>query len=168
MPMVGLFTGLNISATGLRAQRVRQNVISSNLANAETTRTKDGGPYRKQSVVFEADPEERNHKFIFEPDRLKGDRTMQTHMPIPDGDLGISKEYIGSGVKIVEIKQDEGPFRTVYDPNHPDANKEGYVEMPNINVVEEMTDMIVATRAYEANATAFNSTKAMLMKALDL
>jgi flagellar basal-body rod protein FlgC len=89
-------------------------------------------------------------------------------MPIPDGDLGISKEYIGSGVKIVEIKQDEGPFKTVYDPNHPDANKEGYVEMPNINVVEEMTDMIVATRAYEANATAFNSTKAMLMKALDL
>lgn len=168
MPMVGMFTGLNISATGLRAQRIRQNVIATNLANAETTRTAEGGAYKRQTVVLEADPEEFDKRIVFAPERMQGRRTDQEHMPIPEDEFPIDKEYIGSGVKVVEIAKDESAPRMVFNPDHPDSNEEGYVEMPNINVVQEMTDMISATRAYEANVTAFNATKTMLMKALEL
>jgi flagellar basal-body rod protein FlgC len=168
MAMMGLFSGLNISASGLRAQRIAQNVISSNIANAETTRTEDGGPYKRQRVILEADPEEFDQRLVFGPEKMEGVRTQGGHMKIPDNEMAISKEYIGSGVKVVEIAQDESDAKLVYDPSHPDSNEEGYVAMPNVNVVQEMTDMIVATRAYEANATAFSSTKAMLMKALEL
>lgn len=168
MPMVGMYTGLNISATGLRAQRIRQNVIASNLANAETTRTEEGGAYKRQTVVLEADPEEFNKRIVFGPEKMKGSRTNQDHMYIPNDAFPVDKEYIGSGVKVVEIAKDDSAPRMVYNPDHPDSNGEGYVEMPNVNVVQEMTDMITATRAYEANVTAFNATKAMLMKSLEL
>ncbi len=168
MGMIGLFTSLNISATGLRAQRVKQNVIASNLANAETTRTAEGGPYKKQFVVLESDPRENNQRFIFGPDRMQGYTTQKNHMRIPDDEFPIKKEYIGSGVQVQAIEQDQSAPRLVYDPNHPDANEQGYVAMPNVNVVQEMTDMITATRAYEASVTAFNSSKSMLMRALDL
>ena len=168
MGMVGLFTSMNISATGLRAQRVRQNVIASNLANAETTRTPEGGPYKKQFVILEADPKEADQRFIFGPERMKGFTTKRNHMRIPDDKFPIKKEYIGSGVKVAAIKQDQSAPRLVYDPTHPDANEQGYVAMPNVNVVQEMTDMITATRAYEASVSAFTASKNMLMKALDL
>ena len=168
MGMIGLFSSLNISATGLRAQRVRQNVIASNLANAETTRTSEGGPYKKQTVVFQADPKEFDQRFIFGPDQLRGHTTKTNHMRIPDGEFPIKNEYIGSGVKVAAIVKDESPARLIYDPTHPDSNEQGYVAMPNVNVIQEMTDMISATRAYEASAPAFNSSKSMLMRALDL
>ena len=168
MGMTGLFTALNISATGLRAQRVRQNVIASNIANAETTRTPEGGPYRKQTVVLEADPKEANRRYIFRPPQIPGFTTQAKHMGIPNPEFPIRKEYIGSGVSVGGIERDASPPRLVYDPSHPDANGEGYVAMPNVNVVQEMTDMITATRAYEASATAFNSSKNMIMKTLDL
>lgn len=168
MAMVGIFTGLNISATGMRAQRVRQNVIASNLANAETTRTEDGGPYRKQFVVLEADPRESNHRFVFQPPMMEGVTTHQRHMGIPDKNRLIDPEYIGSGVNVAAIEQDQSPFRSVFDPNHPDADERGYVMMPNISVIQEMTDMITATRAYEANVSAFQATKGMIQKALEL
>ncbi len=168
MGMIGLFTGLNISATGLRAQRIRQNVIASNLANAETTRTKDGGPYKKQTVVLESDPTEFDQRFVFGPEKMKGFATKAKHLRIPDPGLPIEKSKIGSGVKVAAIEQDSTAPRLVYDPSHPDANEQGYVAMPNINVVQEMTDMITATRSYEANATAMKSSKEMLMKSLEL
>ena len=168
MGMTGMFTGLNISATGLRAQRVRQNVIASNLANAETTRTDEGGPYKKQSVIFEANPEEYNYKFVFKDPKMAGTMTHGEHMGIPDNKYLVDKEYIGSGVKVAEIVEDNSTPRMFHDPTHPDANAEGYVAMPNVNVVEEMTNMIAASRAYEASVTAFNSTKSMIMKALEL
>jgi len=168
MPLVGLFTGLNISATGLRAQRVRQNVIASNLANAETTRTPEGGPYKKQSVVLSTGHDEREFRAVFPPDRLAGWNTNKSHMRIPGDEFPLYKELVGTGVKVDEIAQDKGAPRLVYDPSHPDANKEGYVAYPNINVVSEMVDMISATRAYEANATAVSATKGMLNKALEL
>ncbi len=168
MAMVGLFSGLNISATGLRAQRVRINVISSNIANVETTRTPDGGPYRRQHVILEADPEEFDQFLVKEQNKIRGTKTEPGHIRIPQPEWPISKENIGSGVKILEIRKDEGPDKLVYNPDHPDADENGYLHMPNVNIVEEMVDMITATRAYEANTTAFNSTKAMLMKALDL
>lgn len=168
MPLAGIFSGLDISASGLRAQRVRQNIIASNLANAETTRTKEGGPYRKQTVVLKEIKEEANRKDVFVEPKLKGTKTDPKHMAIPDLENMNDPEYVGSGVRVAEIRQDDSPARMVYDPSHPDANKEGYVAMPNVNVVQEMTDMISATRAYEANATAFNATKSMLMRALEL
>jgi flagellar basal-body rod protein FlgC len=168
MAMVGLFSGLNISATGLRAQRVRQNVIASNIANVETTRTAEGGPYKRQHVILEADPLEFDQFLVKEQNKLRGEKTQEGHISIPQPEWPIARENIGSGVKVQEIKKDEGPDKLVYNPDHPDADENGYVHMPNVNIVEEMVDMITATRAYEANTTAFNSTKSMLLKALDL
>jgi flagellar basal-body rod protein FlgC len=168
MSMIGLFNGMNISASGLSAQRVRLNVIASNLANAETTRTEDGGPYQRQRVILKEDKSDPQQRFVFGPDKMRGYTTQSNHIPIPEPGLPIDKDHIGSGVEVASIQPDGAPPRWVHDPDHPDANEQGYVAMPNVNVVEEMTDMISATRAYEANVTALNATKTMIMKALEL
>lgn len=168
MSMIGMFSGLSISASGLRAQRIRQNLISSNLANAETTRTKDGGPYKRQVAVLKEDPMDPEKRFVFGPDKMQGFTTKENHIAIPNPGLPLGKDQVGSGVEVVSIEQDQSPPRLVYDPSHPDADAQGYVAMPNINVVQEMTDMITATRSYEASVTAMNSTKSMLMKALEI
>jgi len=133
---MNLFHTMDISASGLTAQRLRLDTIANNLANAETTRTVDGTPYRRQVPVFR--------------EVLDG----------ISGDLG--------GVEVVEIVKDQSPFRMVYDPGHPDANPEGYVLYPNVNPVIEMTDMISATRSYEANLSVMNACKSMFLKALDI
>ncbi len=168
MSMIGMFSGLSISASGLRAQRIRQNLISSNLANAETTRTKEGGPYKRQVAVLKEDPMDPEKRFVFGPDKMQGFTTKENHIAIPNPGLPLGKDQVGSGVEVVSIEQDQSPPRLVYDPSHPDADAQGYVAMPNINVVQEMTDMITATRSYEASVTAMNSTKSMLMKALEI
>ncbi|TCK97885.1 flagellar basal-body rod protein FlgC [Natranaerovirga hydrolytica] len=143
---MSFFSSLNTSASGLTAQRLRMDTISQNIANVNTTRTENGGPYRRKTVVFE---ENNNNKF---------------------GDVLNAKMngYSGSGVKITSIIEDTRPFEQVYDPTHPDANEEGYVLMPNVNVVEEMTNMISANRSYEANVTAINATQGMATKALEI
>jgi flagellar basal-body rod protein FlgC len=168
MPMSGLFSGLEISASGLRAQRIRQNVISSNLANAETTRTVDGGPYRRQFVVLEAGSDTRDVRLLNQQPSLQGEQTAQSHLPIPARDFPRDERFFGNGVQVSEIREDTRPPRLVYDPAHPDADANGYVALPNVNIVKEMADMITATRAYEANVTAFNATKSMLMQGLQL
>jgi flagellar basal-body rod protein FlgC len=168
MGMIDMFSGLSISASALRAQRIKQNVIASNLANAETTRGADGQPYKKQFVILKEATREPDKRFLFGEERMKGFTTQPDHMPIPQDGFPIDKNKVGSGVEVAAIEQDTSAPRLVYDPSHPDANKEGYVAMPNINVVGEMTDMITATRSYEASVTAMNSAKAMLMKALEL
>lgn len=168
MPMSGIFSGLEISASGLRAQRVRQNTISSNLANAETTRTAEGGPYRRQFVVFEADSDRRDVRILNKNVALRGAETDKNHLPIPPSNFPRDERFFGNGVNVAEIREDSRPPKLVYDPSHPDADEKGYVAMPNINVVKEMADMIAATRAYEANVTAFNATKSMLMQALQM
>jgi flagellar basal-body rod protein FlgC len=168
MSLVGMFSGLDISASGLRAQRIMQNTISSNLANVETTRTKDGGPYRRQFPVFSADSDQRDVCLINQQIKLQGATTHENHLPIPPMQFPRDERFFGNGVRVDEIRQDSRPPKMVYDPAHPDANAEGYVAMPNVNVVEEMTNMITATRAYEANATAFTATKAMLQQALQI
>jgi flagellar basal-body rod protein FlgC len=168
MGMMDMFSGLSISASGLRAQRMRQNVIASNLANAETTRTKDGGPYKRQFVVLRENTLDPEKRFVFGPEKMKGFTTHENHIPIPDPGLPLGKDHVGSGVEVASVEQDQSPAKLVYDPSHPDANEQGYVAMPNVNVVQEMTDMITATRSYEASVTAMNSTKAMLMKAMDI
>ncbi len=146
----------------MRAQRIRQNAISSNLANAETTRTAEGGPYRRQFVVFEAPSDQKDTKILNQEVALHGKSTTENHLPIPASNFPRDTRFFGNGVRVAEIREDSRPPRMVHDPAHPDANEQGYVAMPNINVVREMADMIAATRAYEANATAFNAMKNMI------
>jgi flagellar basal-body rod protein FlgC len=168
MAMVQLFTGMNISASGLRANRVRQNLIAANIANAETTRTAEGGPYKRQEALLRADPVEVNPRLVLSNPSMVGATTNKRHMPIPSDLFEVRKDKIGTGVLVDGISQDQNPPRLVYDPSHPDANKEGYVAYPNVNVVQEMVELIAVTRAYEANATAMNSAKQMATKALEI
>jgi flagellar basal-body rod protein FlgC len=163
-----MFSDLAISASGLRAQRIRQNTISSNLANVETTRTDKGGPYRRQYPVMSADSNAADVCIINQDVKLQGTSTQEGHIAIPPMDFPKDTRFFGCGVKVDEIREDTRPPRMVYDPAHPDADANGYVAMPNVNVVEEMTNMIAATRAYEANVTAFNASKGMYMQALQI
>ncbi|MBP7254395.1 MAG: flagellar basal body rod protein FlgC [Negativicutes bacterium] len=144
---MSMFGAIDASASGLTAERLRMDVISNNIANANTTRTVEGGPYKRKIVTFE----ERDNQGINSFSQILS-KKMKT----------------GSGVRATGIIEDGAPGKLVYDPNHPDANKEGYVELPNLNIVSEMVDMITATRAYEANTTAINSAKSMAMKALEI
>ncbi len=133
------FKIMTVSATGMSAQRLRLDVISTNIANAETTRTERGEPYRRKIPVFS--------------EYLR--RTV-------DGKVE------SLGVRVVRIVEDQTPFRLVYDPTHPDANEDGYVQMPNVNVLREMVDLMDAQRAYEANVAAFNVTKSIVNSALQI
>jgi flagellar basal-body rod protein FlgC len=134
MDSFGVF---HVSASALAAQRQRMNTIASNMANAHSTRTAEGGPYRRQDVVF----------------------TTETIDPAQSG---------LEGVKVSSIVRDESPFKMVYDPGHPDADQDGFVAMPNVNIIEEMVNMMMASRAYEASVSTFNISKAMFMKTLEL
>lgn len=147
---MGLFMGIDAAASGLTAERLRMDVISNNIANSNTTRTEGGGAYHRRLVVFE--PRTREPK-IFEKVLRKA--------------VGLSKQT-GEGVRAVSIMQDTTPGPMVYDPGHPDANADGYVEKPNVNIVTEMVDMITAQRAYEANATSITAAKTMASKALEI
>lgn len=146
---MSIFESFAISASGLTAERLRMDVISNNIANANVTKTADGGPYARQRVIFE--PRGEKLGFLFPA--------------IFDKNKNISQFQ---GVKVTGIIKDAAPPRLVFDPGHPDANQEGYVAMPNVSIVKEMVDMISATRAYEANVTAINSAKTMASKALDI
>jgi flagellar basal-body rod protein FlgC len=148
---MGMFGAIDASASGMTAERLRMDVISNNIANANTTRTAKGGPYRREMVVFE-------------PRGGQGSFASALSQNMDGGD----DNSAGEGVKAVGIVEDQSPFKEVYDPSNPDANKNGYVQMPNVNIVTEMVDMITATRAYEANVTAVNDSKNMAMRALDI
>ncbi len=150
---MNLFRSMDISASGLTAERLRLDVIADNIANANTTRTPEGGPYRRKVAVF-APREDGPAPFAFV--MVGGARGW-------DG--------VGEGVRVVAVRQVSealAPFRLVYQPGHPDADERGYVRMPNVDVVKEMVDMITATRAYEANVTAMNAAKAMFARALEI
>jgi len=142
-----LFDAMGISSSGLAAQRTRMKVIASNIANANTTRTPAGGPYRRRETIFAAMP---------------GDKNFHEELVSQKADDGLRH------VKVVGIVEDSRPPKMKYDPDHPDANEEGYVEMPNIDIVEEMTNMMVAKRSYEANIAAINATKNMIIKSLEI
>ena len=133
---MGNFSSIDISASGLFAQRTRLDAIANNIANAGTTRTEKGGPYRKQEVVFRA------HAGPLEPGK--------------------------GGVAVEAVVESQDPPKMVYDPSHPDAGPDGMVAMPNVNIVEEMVDMITATRSYEANVQAINAARAMAEKAMEI
>ena len=142
--MANAFGALRISASGLAAERLRLDTIASNIANVSTTRGENGQPYRRKVAVFQ---ENLNKEY----DKATGKYTEEL-----------------KGVKAVGIEEDKSPLRRVYDPSNPDADKEGYVNMPNVNILNEMADMIAATRAYEANVNAVNSEKSMFLKALEI
>lgn len=137
---------MNISSSGLAANRKRIETISSNIANAQTTRTAEGGPYRRKEVVLGSEPARESFGDILE------------------GEIDAQAQT----VHVTEVVSSNEPPILKYDPTHPDANKDGYVAMPNINVMKEMADMISAQRAYEANISALNTTKGMALKALEI
>jgi len=139
-------SALNISGSGLTAQKLRMDVISQNIANADVTRTESGTAYRRKMVVLGSIGVNGSFREAF--DKASGGRTC--------------------GVQVKSIIEDRSPLVPVYNPSHPDANEDGYVMMPNVNTMQEMIDMLSASRAYEANVTAFNATKAMALKALEI
>ena len=146
---MGLFDSFNISASALTAQRLRMDIISQNIANVNTTRTEVGTPYRRKVVVFqEKEADIPFSQYLSEESR---------------------KRFLtGGGVRVAAIVEDPTPFKEVYDPSHPDADENGIVRMPNVEIVTEMVNMISATRAYEANVTAMNASKSMASKALEI
>jgi flagellar basal-body rod protein FlgC len=150
---MGLFSAINIAATGMSAERLRTDVIADNMANVSTTRTDEGGPFRRSRVIMRPRQEQPFWRSPFLPDMM---------------DSGG-----GKGVRVAEIQKDyTTELRLVYNPSHPDAIKtgprEGYVEMPNVDIVTEMVDMIAASRAYEANASIIEGSKTMFQRALEI
>jgi flagellar basal-body rod protein FlgC len=141
-----LFSAMRVSSTGLDAQTKRLNTISSNIANAETTRGVDGGPYRRKDVVLGAQTDRESFAEI----------------------LANQYDEDVQGVAVLDITQDTRPAKLVYNPQHPDANAQGFVAMPNINPVQEMANMMTAQRAFEANVTALNAAKSMAQKSLEI
>lgn len=141
---MSFLTSLDISKNALSAQRLRMDVITQNIANAETTRTADGTPYKRKLVVF-------SEKVSFK--KVLGEK---------------QGEYKYDGVAVTNIVEDQAPLKPVYDPDHPDANEDGYVLMPNVNNAEEQIDLMAATRSYEANITALNAIKSMAKLALQI
>lgn len=145
---MAFLNSLNISGSGLTAGRLRMDVISENIANATTTRTADGGPYRRKTVAYQS-IEDASFRDVLR-NTVNG------------------AQSAGRGVAVSAIEEDDTEFSRVYDPDHPDADEEGYVLMPNVDLVEETVDMMAASRAYEANLSVFNAVKEMASKALEL
>lgn len=145
---MGLFSSFDINASGLTAQRYRMDIISENVANANTTRTEDGTPYRRKVVTFAEKETQTPFSRVLNRER---------------------DNYSGKGVKVSSVHEDnKTEMNMVYDPAHPDADENGYVTYPNVNIITEMTNLIDASRAYEANATAFSASKAMTNKGLEM
>jgi len=139
---MGFYTSIEVSASGLSAQRLAMDVIANNIANVNTTRTAEGGPFKRQLVVY----------------AQKTEAPADAAAASRDGNDPARSQ---AGVQVVQIANDQGPDKLVYDPSHPDADANGYVHMPNIDVVKEMVDMIAASRAYEANVTAIQEARTM-------
>lgn len=148
---MSIFSGFNTTASALTAQRLRMDVVSANMANQDSTRARmvngEWEPYRRKMVVLQSNPQQPFSSFL--------QKAMNTNSA-------------GEGVKVSRIIEDQSPFKLVYQPEHPDANDDGYVELPNVDPLREMVDLMGATRSYEANVTTLNATKNMLMKALEI
>lgn len=146
---MSFLSSMNISASAMTAQRLRLDIASQNIANIDTTRTEAGGPYQRKMVVLEA-RNESNFK-----------RTLLNA-------AGVSRQQSTGGVRVSQVVDDTSPFKSVYNPEHPDADENGYVQMPNVDLIKEAADSMSATRSYEANITAFNAIKLMASKALEI
>ncbi|MCL2083996.1 MAG: flagellar basal body rod protein FlgC [Oscillospiraceae bacterium] len=175
---MNIFRAMDISASALTAQRFRMDVVGENIANADTTRTADGSVYRRKSVVFQERPLTfTDHMQVAVSNSGAG--AYRTHhydntrsfATAPIQNFGYGAPYgrnTYGGVRAVEITESNQPFKTVYDPDHPDADRDGYVTYPNVDIEAEMVNFISATRSYEANITAINNFKNIAMKALDI
>lgn len=146
---MSFLSSMNISASAMTAQRLRLDIASENIANIDTTRTEAGGPYRRKMVVLEAKNENSFRKTLMNA-------------------AGISRQQSTGGVRVSQIVEDTSPLKSVYSPEHPDADESGYVQMPNVDLIKETVDSMSATRSYEANITAFNAIKTMASKALEI
>ncbi len=162
-----LFSTMDISAQGLSVNRTKMNVIAENIANAETTKTESGEAYRRKIVkVQNGNHERKSFSQYMKDNNLDLTQTEQVHMPDKPFEYPYTDQK--AGVHVSGIVKDNSAFKMVYDPSHPDANEQGYLEMPNINIVQEMVDMITASRSYEANVTSLNSSKDMIRNALKI
>ena len=161
-----MFEALEISSSGLSAQRKKMNAVASNIANVETTRTPNGGYYKKKKVVFSHMKNKTSFAASIKGEALKLARTHSKHLGASNRKSSEQTEFSKVSASEV-IDRAQGP-KWVYDPSHPDADQEGYVAMPNINIITEMVDMMTATRAYEANVTAVEASKNMATKALEI
>lgn len=141
---MSIFNSMQINASGLTLERLKMDTISTNIANVNTTRTEEGGPYKRKEVLFQ-------ESLINERNKLTG-----------------QNKKTSSGVKVIGIEEDTDDLKVVYNPEHPDADEEGYVMMPNVNMVDEMIALINTQRTYEANVTALNTSKSILKKALEI
>jgi flagellar basal-body rod protein FlgC len=161
---MSFMSSFDISGYGLSAQRLRMNVISSNIANANTTRTAEGGPYRRREVIFkEVSFDDELNRALKDGSMLRKD---ENYIEDPS-----AKEFPNpalSTVRVDKIVRDDKPFKLRFDPENPDADENGYISLPNINPVIEMSDLIEATRAYQANVAAFQSTKGIAQSAIDM
>ena len=146
---MSFLSSMNISASAMTAQRLRLDIASENIANIDTTRTEAGGPYRRKMVVLEARSENNFRRVLMNA-------------------AGLGPQQSTGGVRVSQIVEDTSPFKSVYSPEHPDADENGYVQMPNVDLIKETVDSMSATRSYEANITAFNAVKTMASKALEI
>ena len=153
---MAFLSSINVIGSGLTAQQLRLDVVSENITNSTTTRTEnDGGAYRRKMVVFEAQSGRESFRSAMAKAAGKA---------VANRDNGTN----AGGVRVTQIVDDPSPLKLVYDPTHPDANEEGYVEMPNVDTVKEITDAMAATQAYSANVTAFNTLKSVIAKGLEI
>ena len=160
---MGYLSGFDISGYGLSAQRFRINIISSNIANANTTRTPEGGPYRRKEVIFKS----KSFDELLGTTMSEGS-FLEDANQIGDKDNQLFANPPLEGVVVDKVVRDDAPFKLRYDPTHPDADKNGYVSLPNVNPVIEMADLVEATRAYQANVAAYQSFKSITQSAIDL
>ncbi len=161
-----IFDTLDISSTGLSAQRRKLTAIASNLANVDTTRTDEGGPYKRRRVVMLEAPKLSKFSLLLDQEGNRLRRTDSKHFSESEPRPG--EFFLGSGVMSQEVREEPVKPRMVYDPNHPDAREDGMVLYPDVNTITEMVDMIAASRAYEANITVMNAAKDMANRALDI
>jgi len=161
---MSFLSGFDISGYGLSAERFRINLISSNIANANTTRTSEGGPYRRREVIFKA----VNFDKALNEQIDKNNSFLDNSNPLDISNLSEKANPAIMSVKVDKVVRDDSPFKMKYDPSNPDADKNGYVAYPNVNPVIEMADLIEATRAYQANVAAFQSSKAMAQSAIGI
>jgi flagellar basal-body rod protein FlgC len=164
--MDGIFSNIEVSGTGMSVQRRKMNVVAENIANAETTSTPEGGPYRRHKLEVDAKTEKLPFQTILKNQYAGLVRTRQAHMPGFDTNLGQQESV--AVAKAEEVIEGPDAYKLIYDPSHPDADENGYVKMPDIEIINEMVDMMAANRAYEANAMAISGSKEMLKNALDI
>jgi len=160
-----MFVSMSVSASGMSAQRKRMETIAENIANADATRSAEGGPYRRKETVFRSVDVERTRNESRPEHQVSLHRTSPAHLP---GRVPSTTQESISKVEASEVQAQEDLFDLVYEPGHPDADEEGFVRMPNVNTVTQMVDMIAATRAYEANLSAMKAYQAIVEKSLEI